>query len=56
MMNQQVADAIQEGKKKLVNEKVLSESVLSKKIQPKEAHAAESNDWKYWSASFLFNS
>ena len=56
MMNQQVSDAIQEGKKKLVNEKILSESVLSKKIQPKEAHAAESNDWKYWSASFLFNS
>jgi asparagine synthase (glutamine-hydrolysing) len=53
MENKTVQEAIQSGKKKLVDEGILDAGVL-KKIQPHTAYAAESSDWKYWSASFLF--
>ncbi len=54
MQNAQVQEAIEEGKKKLVGKGILDSNVL-KKVQPHEAHAAEKGDWKYWSASFLFD-
>jgi len=55
MQQATVAEAIQEGKKKLVERGILSKTVLPKKIQPHDAHAADNRDWKYWSASMLFN-
>ncbi len=33
---------------------IIHNSELHKTIQPHDAHAAENNDWKYWSASFLY--
>lgn len=50
-----VAEAIRQGKEKLVARGILNKTVLSKKIQPHDAHAADNRDWKYWSASMLFN-
>jgi asparagine synthase (glutamine-hydrolysing) len=50
----QVQQAIMEGKNKLVKQGVLNPSALQKKIQPHEAFAAVNDDWKYWSASFLY--
>jgi asparagine synthase (glutamine-hydrolysing) len=54
MQNTAVQSAIQEAKKLLVGNNVLDKSVLNKKIQPHDAHAAVNDDWKYWSASFLY--
>ncbi len=53
MNEKNVKDAIQEAKRTLVKNNFLNESVLQKKIKPHDAHAAVSNDWKYWSASYL---
>lgn len=55
MGNAMVKDAIIEGKKKLVQHHILHSSALSKKIKPHNAYAADGWDWKYWSASFLFD-
>ena len=55
MQDIQVQEAIAEGKKKLVEQKILKPSVLNRKIKPHSAYAADSIDWKYWSASFLFD-
>ena len=55
MQQPTVSEAIQEGKRRLVDKGILNKTVLSKKIQPHDAHAAENRDWKYWSASMLFN-
>ena len=55
MQQAAVAEAIHEGKRNLVNRGILNNTILSKKIQPHEAHAADNRDWKYWSASMLFN-
>jgi asparagine synthase (glutamine-hydrolysing) len=49
-----VQEAIMHGKEKLVQQGVLNASSLTKRIQPHEAFDAVHNDWKYWSASFLF--
>jgi len=54
MQQQNVQDAIREGKEKLVSNGILHPSVLNKN-RPHTAYAAGANDWKYWSASFLFN-
>jgi asparagine synthase (glutamine-hydrolysing) len=54
MQESSVQEAIQEGKRILVDQKILRPSVLNKKIQPHNAYAAENRDWKYWSASYLF--
>jgi len=55
MEDKMVQDAILEGKKKLVQQKILKPSVLNKKIKPHSAYAADTWDWKYWSASYLFD-
>ena len=54
MQNKDVQEKIREGKKKLMDKDVLNESVLNKKVSPKDAHEAESFDWRYWSAAHLF--
>lgn len=54
MKNPQVQEAIMEGRKKLVHEGILQSSVLNYPVKEKEAHAADSMDWRYWSASYLF--
>ncbi|WP_121353934.1 asparagine synthase (glutamine-hydrolyzing) [Flavisolibacter nicotianae] len=54
MQNKAVQEAITGAKKKLVQEHILAPSVLHKPITPKEAHAGESYDWRYWSAAETF--
>jgi len=54
MQNTGVQEAIQEGKKILVDKQILNATVLNKKIQPQDSYAAENMDWRIWSASFLF--
>lgn len=55
MENKEVQESIQEGKKKLVDHHILQASALHKKIKPHDSYAANGWDWKYWSASFLFD-
>ena len=54
MENKQVQDAIQEARKKLVNENILNPDILKKEIQPLGSHAADNYDWRYFSAAGLF--
>jgi asparagine synthase (glutamine-hydrolysing) len=54
MQNKSVQEAIQTAREKLVSVDVLDKSVLTKPIKAKEAHAADSLDWRYWSAAYLF--
>lgn len=54
MENENVQEAIREAKKKLASLDILNSSAAGKKIKPHDAHAANSWDWRYWSASFLF--
>lgn len=53
MEDKNVQDAIYEGKKKLVINKILNASVLNKKIRPHDAHEAESYDWRYWNIASM---
>jgi asparagine synthase (glutamine-hydrolysing) len=55
MQQAAVANTIYEGKKKLVEHGILHSQALQQKIKPHDAHAADNKDWKYWSASFLFD-
>ena len=55
MQDKAVQDAIVEGKKKLMQQDVLNNSAVAKKIKPHNAYAANSWDWKYWAASYLFD-
>ena len=54
MQHPQVQDRIQEAKRLLVSKDVLSKAVLQQSITPADAHAANNQDWRYWSASYLF--
>ena len=54
MENKQVQGAIQDAKKKLVDEKVLKPEVLQKSVQPQASHDADNYDWRYFSAAGLF--
>ncbi|MEO6613568.1 MAG: asparagine synthase (glutamine-hydrolyzing) [Chitinophagaceae bacterium] len=54
MGNKRVQEAIQEARKKLVNEKILKPEVLQKTILPMAAHDADNYDWRYFSAATLF--
>jgi asparagine synthase (glutamine-hydrolysing) len=54
MQDEKLQSSIMEAKNLLVDEKILAPSVLKKKIQPHDTHVADGRDWKYWSASFLF--
>jgi asparagine synthase (glutamine-hydrolysing) len=47
MKNHRVQDAIQEAKRKLVNEKILKAQSLNKPVQPLSSHSANNFDWRY---------
>ena len=55
MEDHKVREAIMEGKRKLANHRILNDAAAEKKIQPHSAYAADQQDWKYWSASFLLD-
>ena len=55
MENKNVEEAIQEGKRKLASHQIITSSAAEKKIKPHASYAADERDWKYWSASFLFD-
>lgn len=55
MEDKNVQDAIMEGKMKLVQHNILNDAAPTKKIKPHHAYAANDWDWKYWSASYLFD-
>ena len=54
MENKGIQQAIQEAKRKLVNEKILKPESLNNKIVSKAAHDADNFDWRYLSAAVLF--
>jgi asparagine synthase (glutamine-hydrolysing) len=54
MENKQVQEAIMEGKKWLVAQKILDPSAI-KKIKPHSAYAATGREWRLWSASLLMS-
>ncbi|HEY0059372.1 MAG TPA: asparagine synthase (glutamine-hydrolyzing) [Flavisolibacter sp.] len=54
MQNPQVAQSIREGKGLLAEKGILDQKVLTQMIKPHDAHAAQSQDWKYWAASYLY--
>lgn len=54
MKNPNLQEAVREAKKRLISEKILKQNVLDKPINPMPAHAADSYDWRYLSASLLF--
>lgn len=55
MEDKSVQDAIMESKKKLMLHHILKPAAAEKKIKPHDAYAANGWDWKYWSASYLFD-
>jgi asparagine synthase (glutamine-hydrolysing) len=55
MEDETVQSNIMEAKKNLVQQHILKPSALTKKLKPHNAYAANGWDWKYWSASYLFN-
>jgi asparagine synthase (glutamine-hydrolysing) len=55
MEDETIQSSIMEAKKKLVQQHILKPSALTKKIKPHNAYAANGWDWKYWSASYLFD-
>lgn len=54
MENNRIQEAMQEAKRKLVDQKILNPEVLQKKIKPQAAHEVDSYDWRYFSAASLF--
>ncbi len=54
MQTKPVQDHIIMGKEKLKGAGILNSSALQKKIKPHSAYTAHSEEWKYWSISFLF--
>ncbi len=50
----EVTDAIQQARKKLVEEKILMPSVQQKPVVPLAAYEANNYDWRYFAASLLF--
>lgn len=55
MQDEKIQAVIMDAKKKLVNEKILKPETMNKKIQPLAAYEANNYDWRYLSASVLFN-
>lgn len=55
MENKHVQESIENGKRKLTQHHVLKTAALTKKTKPHDSYAAHGWDWKYWSASFLFD-
>ena len=54
MQNKQVQEAIQEARRKLVDEKILKREVLNKNIIPSSAFEADNYEWRYFSSALLF--
>lgn len=54
MQEPRLQEAVQEAKRKLVEEKILKPEVLQKPVTPMSAHAADNYDWRYLSSSLLF--
>lgn len=54
MQEPRLQEAVQEAKRKLVEEKILKQEVLQKPVTPMAAHAADNYDWRYLSSSLLF--
>ncbi|MGZ3888259.1 MAG: asparagine synthase (glutamine-hydrolyzing) [Flavisolibacter sp.] len=54
MRDEKVQASIRRSKEALVRNGILDPAVLRKKIQPHRAYVAESREWKYWSAGYLF--
>jgi asparagine synthase (glutamine-hydrolysing) len=54
MQTPDVQQAILGAKKKLADLGVLNQGAV-KKLKPHTAYAAQTQDWKYWSASYLFD-
>ena len=54
MENKQVQEQIIEAKKVLAEKGILNKESANKKIAPHNAYVLKNNDWKYWSASYLF--
>ena len=54
MQQAQVKDMVHEGKKKLVNQGILKPSTPEDSVVATTAHAADNFDWRYLSASTLF--
>lgn len=55
MEEKNVQEAIRQAKKKLADHHILQATATEKKPKPHNAYAAGNRDWKYWSASFLFD-
>jgi asparagine synthase (glutamine-hydrolysing) len=54
MQRPDVQAAIHAAKVTLVDRKILNPTIVQKKVQPHTAYAADSLEWRIWSASFLF--
>lgn len=54
MQQAQVKDMVHEGKEKLVKQGILKPATLEDSVVASSAHAAENFDWRYLSASTLF--
>jgi len=54
MENKDVQERIVHAKQVLVQNGVLDKNVMVKAVVPKGAHDANSFDWRFWSASFMF--
>lgn len=55
LLDASVQQEIAVAKQVLVDQHVLHPAVLQQKITTKSAHAANNMDWRYWSASYLYN-
>lgn len=55
MQHKHAMQLVLAAKEKLVSEKVLDKKVLDQKLQPKAAHEANNNDWRYVCAAYMFN-
>lgn len=54
MQNKIIQERMMEGRRTLVDHNILHKSILTQPIKPADAHAAQNNDWRYWSLSYLF--
>ena len=54
MQHAQVKDMMHEGKQKLVNQGILKSSTLEDSVVATTAHATDNFNWRYLSASTLF--
>jgi asparagine synthase (glutamine-hydrolysing) len=54
MQDKQVEESIRHSKQLLVSQGILDASAAQAKIRPHDAHAADTREWRYWSAGYLF--